>query len=46
MHDKEQLVSTLRENIREPTNNLIATFNDASTSKQKQLVLVYPVGWK
>lgn len=39
MHDKEQLVSTLWEHIREPTNNMIATFNDASISKQKRLVL-------
>ena len=39
MHDKDQLVSTLWEHTREPTNNLIATFNDASIPKQKQLVL-------
>ena len=39
MHDKEKLVSTLWEHTREPTNNLIATFNDANIPKQKQLVL-------
>lgn len=38
MHDKEKLVSTLWEHIRQLTDNLIATFNDASISKQKQLV--------